>query len=90
MIVVTLTTILIFLENISFLDMLFQSTSVVATVGLSSIDTSALSNISKILIIINMLVGRIGPLSFAIALTMQNAQKKIQDMVYPEGKIIVG
>lgn len=90
MIVVTLTTILIFLENISFLDMLFQSTSAVATVGLSSVDTSALSDISKVLIIINMLVGRVGPLSFAIALTMQNAQKKIQDVVYPEGKIIVG
>lgn len=90
MIVVTLTTILMFLEDISFLDMLFESTSVVATVGLTPIDTGILSNISKILIIIGMLVGRIGPLTFAIALTIQNAQKKNQDVVYPEGKIIVG
>lgn len=72
------------------MDTLFESTSVVATVGLSPIDVSILSNISKILIIIGMLVGRIGPLSFAIALTIQNAQKKNQDVVYPEGKIIVG
>lgn len=90
MIVITLTTVLMFLEDIPFLDTLFESTSVVATVGLFPIDVSILSNISKILIIIGMLVGRIGPLSFAIALTIQNAQKKNQDVVYPEGKIIVG
>src|SRR5690606_1582089 len=66
MIVITLTTVLMFLEDIPFLDTLFESTSAVATVGLSPIDVSILSNISKILIIIGMLVGRIGPLSFAI------------------------
>lgn len=90
MIIVTLTTILMFLEDIPFLDMLFESTSVVSTVGLTTIDTSILSNISKVFIIIGMLVGRIGPLSFAIALTIQNNQKKNQDVIYPEGKIIVG
>lgn len=89
-IIVALTTVLMFLEDIPFLDMLFESTSVVSTVGLTTIDTSILSNISRVFVIIGMLVGRIGPLSFAIALTIQNNQKINQDIVYPEGKIIVG
>ncbi|MDQ2085712.1 TrkH family potassium uptake protein [Herbivorax sp. ANBcel31] len=89
-VIVTLTTILLAIEDLPFLDVFFESVSAFGTVGLSAIGTSTLSNISRIFLIITMFVGRIGPLSFAIALTMQNTRKKKQDVVYPEGKIIVG
>lgn len=38
---------------------------------------------------ITMLLGRVGPLSFALSLSLRNG-KRNADKVYPEGKIIVG
>ncbi|TYQ16066.1 UNVERIFIED_CONTAM: trk system potassium uptake protein TrkH [Acetivibrio alkalicellulosi] len=90
MLIIILTTILLIFEDIAFLDVLFESVSAFGTVGLSAIGTSSLKNISRVFIIITMFLGRVGPLSFAIAMTMKNTKKKNQDVVYPEGKIIVG
>lgn len=88
-VVITVTTILLLRENYSFLDMLFEATSAFGTVGLSTFGTPNLSsNLSKVVLIITMFLGRVGPLSFALSLTLRNHSKK--ELVYPEGKIVVG
>jgi len=87
--VITVTTIVLAVENKPFIDVLFEITSAFGTVGLSTGITPSLHSISKFLIIITMFLGRIGPFSFAIALTLR-ANRKNQEKVYPEGKIVVG
>lgn len=88
-IVITVTTIMLAFEDKPFMDILFEATSAFGTVGLSSVGTSNLGTVSRVVLIITMFLGRVGPLSFAIALALRN-NKKTQDLVYPEGKIVVG
>lgn len=58
--------ILLFTEqDHSFLDLLFEEISAFATVGLSRGITSNLSDIGKTIILLNMFVGKIGPLTLA-------------------------
>ncbi len=89
MIVIAATIIMLIFENKQFLDILFEATSAFGTVGLSSVGTPYLHIVSKIVLIFTMFLGRVGPLTFAIALTLRN-NKKNPDLVYPEGKIVVG
>ena len=70
-----------------FLSVLFEATSAFGTAGLTLGITSSLSVIGKIVIIISMYIGRVGPLTVALALT--HRQKK-QGYKYPEGKILIG
>jgi trk system potassium uptake protein TrkH len=72
----------------SFINVLYEVTSAFATVGLSSVSTPELTVFSKTLIMITMFVGRIGPITFALALTLK-PEKKREDIVYPQGKVIV-
>ncbi|MFZ5987636.1 MAG: TrkH family potassium uptake protein [Bacillota bacterium] len=90
MLVITVTTLLLIFENNrTFLDILYEATSAFGTVGLSSVGTFTLHTASRIFLIVTMFLGRVGPLSFAIALALRS-NKKNQDLVYPEGKIVVG
>lgn len=72
-----------------FLDILYETTSAFGTVGLSLGATPSLNNISKLLITLTMFLGRVGPLSFAVALTLKSS-KRASELVYPEAKILVG
>ncbi|MFH0732852.1 MAG: potassium transporter TrkG [Candidatus Omnitrophota bacterium] len=74
--------------NDFFLNMLFETTSAFGTCGLSADVTPQLSALGKIIIIITMFVGRVGPLTAALALAMR-PEKKI-DYCYPEEKIMIG
>ncbi len=76
-------------SNLSFLDVLYETVSAFGTVGSTLGTIPLLNNISKALIILTMLLGRVGPLSFAIALTLKQS-RRTSDMVYPEAKILVG
>ena len=69
---------------------LFESTSAFGTVGLSIGMTTASSygTLSKILHILTMFIGRIGPMTFAITLSLGG--RTGVERVYPEGKIVVG
>ncbi|MCX7746951.1 MAG: TrkH family potassium uptake protein [Clostridia bacterium] len=89
MLVITITTIILAVDKKPFIDVLYESTSAFGTVGLSSVGTPFLSSISKLFLILTMFLGRVGPLSFAIALTLRANRSKV-DVVYPEGKIVVG
>ena len=58
----------------SLADVAFEMTSAVATVGLTRGFTSSLNTIGKLIVIVGMYLGRIGPISLAIAI--QGKKKK--------------
>jgi len=71
-----------------FIDVAFEATSAIATVGLSRDYTRTMNIAGKLIIITCMYLGRIGPISLAIAF---NFKKKRKAMVeYPEGSVTVG
>ncbi|MPM06470.1 Ktr system potassium uptake protein B [bioreactor metagenome] len=71
-----------------FLDMLFETVSAFATVGLSKGLTPYLSDAGKLILSLVMLIGRVGPMTVAYAFLKQN--KNIGNYTYPEGKVIIG
>lgn len=79
---------LLILEKGSLLDMAYEVISATATVGLSRNITPQLSDISKVIIVICMYLGRIGPISLAIALGRKVTQKGKYS--YPVEEIPVG
>lgn len=87
--VLVITTIILAIEGKPFLNVLYEVTSAFGTVGLSTGITPSLHSSSKLLLILTMFLGRVGPVTFAIALSMKANRKDI-DITYPEGKIVVG
>jgi trk system potassium uptake protein len=70
----------------SFIDIMFEATSAIGTVGLSTGMTGKLNVIGRITITLLMYVGRVGPLSVALAV---REPKKV-NVSYPETKVSVG
>jgi len=89
LLVITVTTAILAVEDKPFINVLYEATSAFGTVGLSTGITPTLHPISKMLLILTMFLGRVGPLSFAVALTLRG-NRGHQDIIYPEGKIVVG
>lgn len=85
--VVTVTLILTTTEDTDFLTVLFEVVSAAGTVGLSTGITSGLSLAGKVLIIITMLIGRVGPL--AIAFTLMGEPRPLM-VKYAEGEVFIG
>jgi trk system potassium uptake protein TrkH len=75
-------------EKISFLRLLFEVVSAFGTVGLSTGITSSLTVHGKLWLIVTMFAGRLGPVTFALALALRS--KKGGIIHYPEGKINIG
>ena len=71
----------------NFVDLLYESASALGTVGLTLGLTPNLTPIGKILIMVMMYLGRVGPLTVMLALTRK--RKKL-GYKYPEGKILIG
>lgn len=72
----------------SALDVLYETVSATATVGLTRNLTPFLNNYGKIIIIITMYLGRVGPVSLAIAFrTKKEKQSRVNN---PTEEIIVG
>ena len=69
-------------------DILFEVTSAFGTVGLSTGITPALAPLSKILVILTMFCGRLGPLTVSMALA--GKAPKPDALHYPEDRLIVG
>lgn len=74
-------------ERTDYLSVLFETTSAFGTVGLSMGLTPHLTGIGKILIAFTMFAGRVGPLTFALALILKRREEHIR---YNEGKIMIG
>lgn len=75
-------------KGIEILDIIFEAVSAFATVGLTTGITPMLSFLSKILIITTMFIGRVGPISLILALTLRK-ERRI-NKVLPSSKIVVG
>jgi len=92
MYVTTVAFLIVEIEHSQFIHTLFEVVSAFATVGLSVGDggvrsfSAGFSEISKGLIIITMLAGRLGPLTLVMALIEQKEQR----VRYPEGRIMIG
>ncbi|MGO1469211.1 MAG: TrkH family potassium uptake protein [Tissierella sp.] len=85
--IITVSFILTITEQAVFLDVLFETTSAFATVGLTRGITPSLSIVGKILITITMYIGRVGALTMAFAFGRRRKHKKYREA---EGNIIVG
>lgn len=74
-------------EGMSHKKIIFEVISAFSTTGLSMGITAELSSISHIFLIITMFVGRLGPLTFALAL---GKKAQIKNLRYPSEDILVG
>ena len=72
----------------SGLDLLFETVSAFATVGLSTGLTGALSVAGKLLLTLTMFIGRVGPLTMAVALAQRSLSRS--PIHYPEDRVMIG
>lgn len=73
----------------SFLDIYYECISAVGTVGISAFGTANLRPLARILIIVTMYIGRIGPLTMALLFNLrQNRAKEL--LHYPEDQVMIG
>ncbi|MFI8710945.1 TrkH family potassium uptake protein [Brevibacillus brevis] len=87
-IVLAMTMVLSITETSARFEMiLFEVTSAFATTGLSMGLTPHLTPIGKILIVLTMFAGRVGPLTIAFALAQRKQKEYFR---YPKGKITIG
>ncbi len=70
-----------------FVVLLFETISAFGTVGLSLGATAELSDAGKLLVILLMFIGRLGPLTLAIAISLK---EKKRHFLYSEEKLMVG
>ena len=75
------------LETFSFFHIVFEVAATFSTTGLSCEIVSSMSDISKIFLVFIMFIGRVGPLTLALALMLRSDHGLVK---YPEDNIIVG
>ncbi len=81
---------LLFVQQGNPLAIVFEAVSAMGTVGLSMGITSSLNNWGKIIIILLMFVGRIGPVALAYTLKSNRVMRRANLVEYPHGQVIVG
>jgi len=93
--VLTVTFFLLYLEGEPLLTLIFETTSAFGTVGLSMSKPGMVTSISglfsvtgKLLIILTMFAGRVGPITVGAALMAIGASKA--PYRYPEGRVLIG
>ncbi len=87
MLMLIATLVIVSVDRLPLVDTLFETSSAVATVGMSTGITRDLSTVSRIAIILLMFCGRVGSLSFAGALAAKKEPPRVKD---PVEKIIIG
>ena len=75
-------------ENINFIDIVYEVFSSFGAAGLTLDTTKKLSVLGRIIIMILMFIGRLGPITISIALFNKNNKNK--HINYPECDILVG
>lgn len=84
----TSTLLLMATNNASFIDVVYETVSATATVGLSRNLTSTLNEAGKLIIIMTMYFGRVGPISLAVALGSKNESQNV--ICEPTEEISIG
>ena len=74
-------------QDISFRELVFEGVSALGTVGLSIGATAKLDEIGKVIIMIAMFIGRIGPLTFFLLLSESGRRRSpgLPEMDLPLG-----
>lgn len=85
--VLTVTLLLTITENTDLMSALFETTSAFGTVGLSLGLTPYLSQAGRLLLVVAMYVGRIGPLTLALSIRRKRREGLLS---YPDGEVMVG
>lgn len=81
-IVLSSTILILAFENAPFLDVVYETVSATATVGLTRNFTPSLGTVGRIVLICTMYLGRIGPISLAFAFSVNKLSKnKIENPV---------
>ena len=90
LVVVFVTSCILFIGNgeAGEINIIFESVSAFATVGLTAGVTGVMTTAGLLTMIVTMLIGRLGPICFIIALSIRD--KKTSGEVLPEGRIMVG
>ena len=70
-------------------DILFEASSAMGTVGVSAIGTPNLSSASRAVLLPMMFLGRVGPLTLAVAVAKRQGRIRTASK-YPEEKIMIG
>jgi trk system potassium uptake protein TrkH len=78
---------LLAVEKRPFLPLLFETVSAFGTVGLSTGITPTLTSAGKMLVLLLMYVGRIGPLTLGLALAARVGRA---GSMYPEARVMIG
>ena len=74
-------------DDFRFINLLFESVSAFGTVGLSNGLTPALSTAGRLIIIVVMFFGRLGPLTVTLALVQR---QKVTGFRYPKETVRIG
>lgn len=80
---------LLLFDDQTFMTTCYECVSALATVGLSKGMTPELNLFGKIIIIITMYLGRVGPISMAIGFSVGKKKKKKRSFSYPEEELIL-
>lgn len=75
-------------KNISMFNILLETTSAYSTTGISASITAGLTLASKLILVLTMLIGRVGPLALFLSISGRKANPN--GKILPEGKVIVG
>ncbi len=76
-------------DRLGFQDTVYEVASAMGTVGLTRGITSTLSAAGKMILIVVMYIGRIGPVTMALALAMKRRGGE-QNRMLPEERILIG
>lgn len=76
--------------DLSVVDIVFEVVSAFATVGLTLGITSKLTLVGKLIIILLMIIGRLGPITISIALFKKHNEITQSKVKYPQGNILIG
>lgn len=74
-------------QGFEFSKILFEVTSAFGTVGLSMGITTKLSSLSKLVVALTLFIGRVGPLTLFVGLTLSKHEKKT---MFPKEDISIG
>ena len=76
-------------ERFSLADIIFECSSAMGTVGVSSLGTPNLHPASRVVLLPMMFLGRVGPLTLAVAVARRQGRARSLSK-YPEEKIMIG
>ena len=75
--------------GITGIDAAFEVTSAISTTGLSVGVTAKCNTLSRVILIIIMFIGRVGPVSLALGISLNNKHNN-KNEICPVGKVMVG